>query len=70
MLAEALSLPEDQRVCLAADLLRSVEGPPDTPDDEAWLVELRARAERVLRGEAKGRPWHEVRDALLADLRR
>ncbi|HEX4474522.1 MAG TPA: addiction module protein [Polyangiaceae bacterium] len=70
MLAEALRLPEDRRVKLATDLLRSVEGPPDTVDDEAWLAELRQRAERVLCGEAKGRPWTEVRDALLADIRR
>lgn len=65
-----MSLPEEQRVRLAADILRSVEGPPEALDDDAWLAELRERAERVLRGEAKGRPWNEVRDALLANLGR
>lgn len=70
VLADALSLTEEQRVRLAADILRSVEGPPDALDDDAWVAELRRRAERVLRGESNGSPWTEVRDDLLANLRR
>jgi putative addiction module component (TIGR02574 family) len=69
LLEEALQLPEVDRVHLAAELLASVDGPDELTDAE-WLEELRRRADRVRRGESKGRPWSTVRAELLADLNR
>ena len=69
LLAEALGLPEVERVHLAAELLASVDGPEELTDS-AWLAELQRRAERIRRGGAQGRPWDEVRRDLLADLGR
>ena len=60
---EAMRLPEDERTQLALELLDSVE-PPDPLghlDDEAWLEEIRHRAERAITGASKGIPWAEVK---------
>ncbi len=44
ILQEALSLPEDARVDLAAALLESVDHePPDEGVDEAWSAEAKRR---------------------------
>ena len=70
VVAQALRLSESQRLRVAAELLESLEGPPDDVSDEDWLAEINRRAERVRRGESQGEPWHVVRDELLAELRK
>ena len=70
VLEEALRLPEADRMRVAAELLGSLEGPPDALDDDAWLEEIKRRADRVRRGESQAEPWPAVRDALLAELRK
>ncbi len=65
LLREALSLSEEERAGLVAELLVSLEGPPE--DDkaavqQAWAEELERRARRVLAGEARGEDWGQVRD--------
>jgi broad specificity phosphatase PhoE len=65
LLREALSLPEEERADLIAELLVSLEGPAG--DDEAtveraWAEALERRARRVLAGEAPGEDWDQVRD--------
>jgi putative addiction module component (TIGR02574 family) len=67
---EALRLPEADRMRVAAELLGSLEGPADELDDDAWLEEIKRRADRVRRGESQSEPWPAVRDALLAELRK
>ena len=45
-------------VCQA---LASLDGEPEEAVDEAWAAEIASRVERIRCGEAKGRPWAEVR---------
>ena len=64
-LREALSLPEEERADLVAELLVSLEGPPEddeTAAEQAWADELERRARRVLAGEAHGEDWGRVRE--------
>lgn len=61
LLQEALGLPEDERAELAAELMASLDGPPDPDAEAAWAAEIERRAARVLSGESKGTPWEEVR---------
>ena len=55
LVAQALRLPESERVRVAAELLESVEGPPDDVSDDEWLAEVNRRADSVRRGYAKVR---------------
>jgi putative addiction module component (TIGR02574 family) len=64
LLHDALELSADDRAELAADLLASLDGPPDEDASAAWTDEIRRRVDRALAGEAKGTPWPEVRDKL------
>jgi putative addiction module component (TIGR02574 family) len=67
LLREALSLSDDERAELIAELLVSLEGP--VVDDveaveQAWAEELETRARRVLAGPAQGEEWSQVRARL------
>jgi hypothetical protein len=70
LVAQALRLSESQRVRVAAELLESVEGPPDDVDDDEWLAEINRRADGVRRGESVGERWSAVRDELLPELKK
>lgn len=68
MFAEALALPEDERLKLAAELLASVPPVPGlfvegTPE---FRAELARRVDEVKSGKAQLIPWEEVRKKLLA----
>jgi putative addiction module component (TIGR02574 family) len=61
LLQEALSLPEDARVDLAAALLQSVEHEPaDEGADGAWSAEANCRLEEVRSGAVKPVRWEEA----------
>jgi putative addiction module component (TIGR02574 family) len=65
LLREALSLPEAERADLVAELLVSLDGPPEGDDaavEQAWADELEGRARRVSAGESQGEAWTDVRD--------
>jgi putative addiction module component (TIGR02574 family) len=64
LLHDALDLPVEERAQLAADLLATLDGPPDPDAREAWTEELRRRVERVLAGEATAVSWPELRTRL------
>jgi putative addiction module component (TIGR02574 family) len=64
VLHDALELSPDDRAELAAELLASLDGPPDADASAAWTDEIRSRVDRALAGEAKGTRWPEVRDRL------
>ena len=66
ILAQALELPIDQRAELAAELLASVDGDPDTDADSVWAAEIERRARRALAGESKGKDWQAVFERLKA----
>jgi len=65
VLADALSLSEEERVRLAEELLLSVrlDGMP-SEDDAATPADLRARAAEVKNGDRSGTTWPELRKNL------
>jgi putative addiction module component (TIGR02574 family) len=64
VLHDALELSADDRAELAADLLASLDGPPDADASAAWTDEIRRRVDGALAGDVKGTPWLELRDRL------
>ncbi len=64
LLHEALELDADERADLAAELLASLDGPPDAEAASAWTDEIRRRVDRPLAGESPARPWPELREEL------
>ena len=64
LLTEALALPEAERLEMAAELLVSVDGPPDPGWEESWLAELDRRESDATPAE----PWEAVRAQLRARL--
>ena len=69
LLEQALSLPTEERLALATELLNSVEGREDQEWGEAWVKELDRRAAAVERGEEALEDWASVEARILADLR-
>ena len=69
VLTDALSLTEDERLDVATSLLASLDGPEDDVEDDAWLAEVRRRAERVERGESQSVTWEEAKARVLQRLR-
>jgi putative addiction module component (TIGR02574 family) len=65
-------LPPEQRAHLAAELLASLEGPADDPDEveAAWAAEIESRARRVLSGESAGEPWEDARQRIETNLKK
>ena len=63
-LEEALKLPDEERADLAAALLESLDGPPDSSVEEAWREELALRLQEVRDGSVKLVPWQELRQKL------
>jgi putative addiction module component (TIGR02574 family) len=68
LLSNALALPEEERIDLAAEILASVDGPPDPNWDAAWIAELDQRAESVKQGRSQGADWATVRARILERL--
>ena len=65
ILQDVLTLPEDERLELASEIIASVDGPRDTDWDAAWLAELdRRTAAAKDRGES-GSDWTDVRARIL-----
>jgi putative addiction module component (TIGR02574 family) len=64
LLSDALQLTVDERAGLAAELLASLDGEPDTEVDAAWAVGIERRARRVMEEGSRGRSWGQVRDEL------
>lgn len=57
-----LSVP--QRAEVAAELLASLDGEPDSDVEAAWAEEIERRIQRIRSGQADGRSWAEVRERL------
>lgn len=71
LLREALTLPDDERADVAAELLASLDDTPaeDPVDVEAaWAREIERRARRVMSGESAGESWTDVRARIMARL--
>lgn len=65
-----LTLPEDERLELASEIIASVDGPRDTGWEAAWLGELDRRVDAAKgRGES-GSDWTDARSRILKRLGR
>lgn len=64
ILEQALGLSIPQRAEVAAELLASLDGEPEPDAEAAWAAEIERRIQRIRSGQAKGRPWAEVRERL------
>jgi putative addiction module component (TIGR02574 family) len=69
VLADALRLPAQDRLALAAELLDSVENADDPEWNAAWLAELDRRAQSTVADPSKLEDWTSIRDRLLSELR-
>lgn len=58
IMQQLLGLPEAERADIARQLLESL-GPLSALDDEAWLAEIKRRAEDVESGRSDGIPWDD-----------
>jgi putative addiction module component (TIGR02574 family) len=65
-----LTLPEEDRAWLAAELAASLDGPPDADVAEAWDAEVQRRIAEVRAGKAKLVSWAEVSEQLKAALKK
>ena len=65
-----LTLPEEDRAWLAAELAASLDGPPDADVAEAWDDEVLRRMAEVRAGKAKLVSWAEVSEQLKAALKK
>ena len=69
LLAEAQSLPVEDRSLLAWALLDSLEGDPAADEaaiEKAWIAESQRRSDELKTGVAVALPWEEVKAKLLA----
>jgi putative addiction module component (TIGR02574 family) len=64
ILDDAMALSVGERAELAVELLASLDGEPEEAVEAAWAAEIAGRVERIRRGEAKGRPWEDLRTDL------
>jgi hypothetical protein len=64
LLEEARKLDVSERAELAAELLASLEGEPDSDVEAAWAAELRTRVERIATGDEELLDWDLVRDRI------
>ncbi|MFO0844842.1 MAG: addiction module protein [Gemmataceae bacterium] len=65
----AMSLPGEDRLRVAEELLSSVAPAGPHPFDAEWLAEAKRRAARIDAGEGKLSSWPEVRDRARAALK-
>ena len=63
VLAEALRLPETERLRLVERLLATVQGEADPDAAEAWAQEIARRSREIEQGIVTPIPWSEVKAA-------
>ena len=59
--ADALRLEPETRAELAAELLDSLDGPPDPGAEAAWDAEIERRIAAIEAGTIKLEPWETVK---------
>lgn len=65
-----LQLPEEDRAWLAAEILASLDGPPDEEVDAAWSEEIDRRVDEIESGTVELLDWQVVKAQLIERLRR
>jgi len=68
VLADALRLDDNARAALAAELLASLDGPPDPDAESAWNTEIERRIEAIEAGTIQLEPWEQVRHRIEKDI--
>lgn len=68
LLDEVLSLPEEDRVKIASEVLASLDGPAEAGWDEAWLEELERRERAAATRGTPAPEWSDVRARILVRL--
>lgn len=68
VLADALRLDSASRAELAAELLASLDGPPDPDAQAAWDAEIDRRIEAIEAGTVRLEPWEQVKTRIEKDL--
>lgn len=58
----AMTLPDEERLLVAEELLASVAPAGSPPFDAEWIAEAKRRAARIDSGEGRLSSWSEVRD--------
>lgn len=58
----ALRLSVPQRAEVAAELLASLDGEPESDVEAAWAEEIERRIQRIRSGQSSGRSWAKVRE--------
>ena len=66
----AMSLPEEDRLRVAEELLSTLAPAGSPPFDAEWLDEAKRRAKRIDAGEGRLSSWAEVRDRARAAIGR
>lgn len=61
VLADALQLDIADRAALVAELIASLDGPPDQDRDAAWAAEIERRTAALDAGTMQTEPWSEVK---------
>ena len=61
VIAELLQLSEADRLEVAEAVYGSLEGPPDTGAEQAWVDEIARRVRDIDAGRVKLVPWQEAR---------
>ena len=70
LLENALSLPEEDRLELASELIASVDGPQDADWEQAWLAEVDRRVHAATKRGEPASDWSDVRARILSRLAR
>lgn len=70
VLHAALALDGPDRALVAAELIASLDGPPDADAEAAWAVEIDRRIGEIEAGTAELAPWDEVRRRIEATINR
>ncbi|MFI5197922.1 MAG: addiction module protein [Thermoanaerobaculia bacterium] len=65
-----LTLPEEDRAWLAAELAASLDGPPEADAAQAWDEEVQLRIADVRAGKTKLVNWAEVSERLEGRLKK
>ena len=68
VLAEALRLDEHARAELAAELLASLDGPPDPDAGREWAAEIQRRVASIEAGTAILESWEDVKQRIERDV--
>lgn len=69
ILTEALKLTTSDRARVAAELIASVDGEPDTDAEAAWASEIDRRVRRIRSEGPRGDDWQDVHARIASKLR-